>query len=83
MNRIHVEKKLQMYVGKYMLEFIAMSYDVLTHHFWWYMSHTTTPHKLSTSLEGDPKYFRHYFVKQVQIIKSDKSKTLTVYEILE
>ena len=42
-----------------MLEFIAMGNDVLTHHFWWYIFHTTTPHKLSTSLEGDPKYFKH------------------------
>ena len=40
---------------KNMLELIAMGNDVLTHHFWWCMSHTTTPHKLSTSLEGDPK----------------------------
>ena len=56
MNKIHVhKKKLAVYVGKQMLELIAMGNDVLTHHFWWCMSHTTTPHKLSTSLEGDPK----------------------------
>ena len=51
-----------------MLELIAMGNDVLTHHFWWCMSHTTTPHKLSTSLEGDPNNLNN-FVKQVQNFK--------------
>ena len=57
-----------------MLEFVAMGNDVLTHHSWWYMSHTTTPHMLSTSLEGDLKYFYHYFVKQVQNFKKEQIK---------
>ena len=57
-----------------MVELIAMGNDVITHRFWWCMSHTTTPHKLSTSLEGDPKYFRHYFVKQVQNYKKRQIK---------
>lgn len=65
-----------------MLEFIAMGNDVLTHHFWWYIFHTTTPRKLSTSLEGDPKYFKHTLGNRSEFIKSDKSKTLIVDVIL-
>ena len=34
-----------------------INFTGLTHHFWWYIFHTTAPHKLSTLLEGDPQNF--------------------------
>ena len=50
---------------------------ILTRHFWWYRSHTTTLHKLSTSLGDGPKDLWH----STKIV-SNKSKTVIVEIIL-
>ena len=45
-------------------------WDVPTRHFWWYIYHTTRPHKPSTSLEDDPKDFSRSWCHTLRCIEN-------------
>ena len=61
-HRIQVLIKINKIVNKLLRVIIS----ILTRHFWWYIYHTTRPHKLSTSREDGPKDFKYHFVKQLK-----------------